>query len=254
VKVKNKKFLLAFFVVCFVLTCFIGSAGAASYSHSYAVIDWATIQITEPLHGTTYWGSKHSGSLAWAADDFDTVQDTESDGDWGDTTADVSLPNAWGQAWTDDDELYEEVEAATDGSYTLYAAADAWAERSASYWANQSGVMRIFADYTLYQDLSTENLGDKAKGVSKAFLRLVSQDDPGITDYAEVILGHSVQNGGTFSDTLTGTLMVELECAGGNHYNFYASVWNSSEVEVPIPEPATICLIGLGGLLLRRRK
>jgi len=250
---KNEKFLSTFFVFYFLLTCFIGSADAASYAHSYAVIDWGTIQISEPLHGTTYWGSKHSGSLAWVSDDFDTIQNTESDGDWEETSAYADLPNAWSQAWTDDDDLYEEVESATDGDYTLYAGADAWAERSASYWSTECGVMTISVDYTLHLDLSTENLDDKAKGTSKAFLGLASQSSIS-ADYAEVILDNSVWNGNSYSDTLTGTLTVSLESAGGNHYDFYVGVWNSSEVEVPVPEPATMMLLALGGLLLRRRK
>jgi len=220
-------------------------AGAVSTSTSKAGIDWTSLTIT----GDITWGDKNSGSYAYAEDDTGPGEDYLSESEWVDTSAYASIGDSYGDAYTSDDYLYEEVSAIANETATPWAYAEAGAYREGYFTATSDGWVEISADYELWQELFTDCIGEFpwTSGYAGAELRLTNNStsdwDEDIAELEITVCGTETQN-----DTLT----VEIYFNAGDSGWFQAGVYN--EASVQIPEPATICILGLGALSLIRRK
>ncbi|MCX5633777.1 MAG: PEP-CTERM sorting domain-containing protein [Phycisphaerae bacterium] len=219
-------------------------AGAVSTSTSKAGIDWASLTITRDIT----WGDKGSESYAYVEDATGSDEDPQSESEWTDTSASASIGDSYGDAYTSDDYLYEEVYAIAETT-TLWAYAEAYAYRDGHFTATSDGWVEISADYELWQELLTDCEGEFpwTSGYAGAELWLTndstSEGDEDIAELEITVCG---------MDTLDGTLMVEMYFAEGDAGYFGVGVYN--EASVQIPEPATIAILGLGALSLIRRK
>ena len=216
-------------------------AGAVSTSTSEAGIDWASLTIT----GDITWGDEGSESYAYAEDATDSDENYQSESEWMDTSAYALIGDSFGNAYTHDDYLYEEVYAIANETATPWAYAEAGAYREGYFTATSDGWVEISANYELWQELFTDCEGEFpwTSGYAGAELWLTndstSERDEDIAELEITVCG---------METRDGTLTVEMYFTEGNAGYFGAGVYN--EASVQIPEPATICLLGLGALSL----
>lgn len=244
-----KKGILSFatFFICLVLTLSASTAHAVSSSISDAWIEWTSLVINGDITLT----DTGSESLAYAENDEAWDWDGISLPGWVDTSATAVVVNVYGQSWTNNSELYEEVSALANGN-TTYGYADAEALRWGEFVANSPGFINITIDYQLTQDLYTEVVGDEAEGFSEAGLLLYNEWDMYPTEDTASLFNF-VSDGATFTDSQTGTIGVSVWFDTLDAGYFEAWVYNGAEVTI-VPEPATIALLGLGSLVLLRRK
>lgn len=222
-------------------------AGAVSTSTSEASIDWTSLIID----GDITWGDQGSESYAYAEDTTGHDENYQSESDWMDTSAYALIGDSYGDAYTSDDYLYEEVYAIANETTTPGAYAEASAYREGSFTANSDGWVEISANYELWQELFTNCVGGFefpwTSGYAGAELRLTndstSEWDEDMAELQITVLGLEEKNG---------TLTVEMYFTEGDTGYFEIGVWNDASVQ--IPEPATICILGLGALSLVRRK
>lgn len=67
-------------------------------------------------------------------------------------------------------------------------------------------------------------------------------------------LGDTADGGLTWNGNLGGVDTEVLWNGGIEGLNMDSGAWTSDTLSIPVPEPMTIALLGLGGLLLRRRR
>jgi hypothetical protein len=249
--VKKETLVFTAFFICAALTFSAASVRADAFSTSEAWIDWTSLTIT----GDITWLDKGSASDAWANDAIGQDENHKNEAGWVDTFAFASIDgsdyHAYGEALTDDYYLYEEVYAIATKTTTTWANSDADAYRWGDFVANSTGLVEISVYYELSQELTTENAGERASGISTAELWLRNEWDVYPTsDSAEFY--NEVSDGGAMSDGDLGLLMVSVYFNTGDAGHFDAGVWNGADVE--IPEPAIVALLGLSALALIRRK
>ncbi|MCJ7655917.1 MAG: PEP-CTERM sorting domain-containing protein [Dehalococcoidia bacterium] len=237
--------------ICAVLTFSAAGVRAEAVSMSEAWIDWETLSIT----GDITWSTQNSQSHAYVEDATDWDEDYQTESGWVDTSAfasiGVPLYHVYGSAYTSNFYIDEEVYALANETTAMWTHADASAERWGIFTANSSGLVTFSADYGLWQDLLTDYVGEWASGYAEAGLWLVNFDTSG-ENYARPALENEVWDGDSITDSDDGTLTVAVWFDAGNSGQFHAWAYNDADVEVP--EPATICLLGLGALSLLRRK
>ncbi len=220
-------------------------ADAVSTSTSKALIDWTSLTIT----GDITWGDKGSGSYAYAEDDTGYDYDELQEPEWVETSASASMGNSFGDAYTSDDYLYEEVYASASKTTTTQANANAYAYRWGYFTADSAGTVEISANYSLWQELLTDCVGEFpwTSGYAEAGLYLENSDtsewDEDIAELEITVCG---------METRDGTLTVAVWFNAGDGGYFDAGVYNDAEVQVP--EPATICLLAIGSLAFIRQR
>ena len=232
--------IFAAFFISLALILSAGTARAASYSASDAWLDWTSFTIT----GDITWLDQGSGSYAYVKDDTGWQEDLDEMQGWVDTAAAKSLTYANAEAWTNDNELYEAVDALTIGPFNAGAYSDAWAYRWGDFVANSDGIVTISADYELSQELTTDFTGEWAWGWSEAGLFLVNENT---FSFDEVMPGlfNMVFDGDSFLDSDSGTMEVSLFFSAGDTGYMEAWVYNEAQA---IPEPATLVMLSLGAL------
>jgi len=237
--------------ICLAVLVIAAGVRAEAVSTSDAWMDWTSLNIT----GDITWSDKTSYSYAYAEDDTGWAEDYLYEPGWVYTYAFASIGDSYwsyGGAETSDDYLYEQVYAIANETTTPWAYAEAEAYRWGNFTASSDGWVEISADYELWQELSTGDVGESAYGYAGAGLWLQNystyewdQDVP--------YLENSVWDGGYTNLSDAGTLTVAIYFNAGDSGFFQAGVYNGAEVQ--IPEPATLSLLGLGALsLVRRRK
>ncbi|MBW1670286.1 MAG: PEP-CTERM sorting domain-containing protein [Deltaproteobacteria bacterium] len=130
-----------------------------------------------------------------------------------------------------------------------------WAWASASAWqygtfkADSNGTLEVSVEYYLHQNLTTD--AGTAQASSEAWLWLASTGNT----YSENLFAISNDITGDYSES--GILTVSLPFKQGNTGELSVGVWNETTSASPVPEPATIILLGCGlmsmALLGKRR-
>jgi hypothetical protein len=246
IKMKKEMIVFTVFFICAVLTFSAASVRADAASTSKAWMDWGTFTIS----GDITWGDKGSQSYAYAEDTISSDKDLQSESGWVDTSASALIIDSYGAAYTSDGLLYEEVFAIVNETTTPWAYADASAYRWGYFTADSNGWVELSANYSLWQALLTDYTGEFpwTSGYAEAGLYLANSDtsvwDQNTAELENTVCGIATQD--------DGTLTVAVWFDAGNAGQFEAWVYNEAEVQVP--EPATICLLGLGALSLLRRK
>ncbi|MDD5063786.1 MAG: PEP-CTERM sorting domain-containing protein [Phycisphaerae bacterium] len=251
----KKTEILAITIICLTLTVSAANAdiGPLSTSTSQASIDWTSLTVT----GDITWLDKGSESHTRAEDDTAWDEDYDAASGWVDTDAFASITgsvyHAYGDAYTDADRLFEEVYAIVNETTTTWAYADAYAYRWGDFIANSSGSVTFSADYGLSQDLGSENPGNWTYGFAEAGLWLKKENtNDEVEDIAELENFNFWADGQVINYSDNGTLTITLWFEAGEIGLFDAWVYN--EAVAAIPEPATICLLGLGVLSLVIKK
>jgi hypothetical protein len=248
-----KKEILSLMVICLVLTFSAASTHAGAVSTSQARVDWASLAIS----GDITWSDKGSQSYAYVKDATGPDEDIQPKPGWVDTSAFASVYHAYGDADTNDNYLYEKVYALANDATTMWACAEAEARRWGYFTANSDGWVTFSSDdsncyeLSLSQDLATGDVNEWAYGYAEAGLRLLN-DDTSDRDEDMPAIEIKAWYGHFITVDATGKLTVTVWFDAGNKGSFEAWVYNEAEAE--LPEPATVCLLGLGCLLLGRNR
>jgi len=237
---------MIFFVVAGFLLAVSGTASGALVESG----GWANVNYSISLPGSS---TEYQHTHAEAGFDIATGTPISVDDDYG-------LPYSYSYASTS--HSWGESEADTAADYlkaSNYASADASVLES---WGYGSTVYRVYFDLDTGQTIDIDydfdgfiwvDSGNAAgSGFSTGLLSIeingspVYDSDPEWDDFVAVTgIGYDEM---TLSDS--GTIS-HLFAAGSHQIAFYVDTYENAAV----PEPATICLLGLGGLgLLRRRK
>ena len=235
-------------------------AGAAAISNSTAVFDWGSLWIefkADPVVEVTQinWSSWQSGSQT-GADNLNGDSDYADEELSGlvDTSASAVVPYASGAAWTTDSEVGETVEADTAGQGPFEASSWAYAWRWGIFTATGSGIMTVKVNYSLEQTLSTDLAGDVAEGYSQVSLSLNNWDTGDDYGDSAEIVGGPVADGASFFDSRNGSFTVQGYFFDGDTGGLLLDVYNDASVVSVTPEPATLGLLAMGGLVMLRRK
>ena len=204
--------ILLLFLMGIVSTLSIESAHALPVSEAHARIDWDTFSV------------KWDGAKV----------------DWLNPTEFSSESYATGSiAWSGLSSNNFGVEAYA--SPDLIINNQAWASASAwqygTFTADSDGTLVVSVEYYLHQNLNTDT--GTAQASSEAWLWLAGTDI-----YSEDLFAISNDITGDYGKF--GTLTVSLFFQQGNTGELSVGVWNETSATNPVPEPATIILLGCG--------
>lgn len=209
---------LLLFLMGSISTLSIESAHALPMSEADARIDWNTF------------------SVKWKGVEVDWLNPTEFSSE-SYATGSIATSDALGKL---SDDFGVEAYASPD----LFTSNQAWASASAwqygTFAADSDGMLEVSVKYYLHQNLNTD--AGTAQASSEAWLWLARTDIDNI--YSEDLFAISNDITGDYGKF--GTLTVSLFFQQGNTGELSVGVWNETTSANPVPEPATIILLGCG--------
>jgi len=126
----------------------------------------------------------------------------------------------------------------------LFTSNQAWASAGAwqygTFKADSDGTLDVSVKYYLHQNLTTD--AGTAQASSEAWLWLARTDIDDI--YSEDLFAISNDITGNYNES--GMLTVSLSLEQGNTGELSIGVWNETNAANPVPEPATVILLGCG--------
>ena len=192
----------------------IESAHALSVSEADARINWDTFSVK--------W---NGAEVDWLTTDFFSESDTTGSIAWSGLSSD----NFGVEAYASPDLIT---------SNQAWASAGAW--QYGTFTANSDGTLDVSVEYYLHQNLDTD--AGTAQASSEAWLWLARTDIDDI--YSEDLFAISNDITGNYNES--GMLTVSLSLEQGNTGELSIGVWNETNAANPVPEPATVILLGCG--------
>jgi hypothetical protein len=243
-------------VVIFLVSILFAASAQATvgdYADVWADVDWSSLQVSlDSGMSMTVYSDTYSGSYSYADNsDWEQGEQIHELSGFVDTGAIINLSNAKSTANTDSSLLtstaYATQSAGGSGAEGAYADSSSW--RDGEFGISGDGYVQFEIGYELEVDLSASG-AEEASGISLAHLFL-SNDSTVDEHYEEDFLEYTISNSaGGLLDNVSGTLTVSVYFNDGDFGYFYAGTDCGAEV---IPEPCTVLLFGLGGVLVGKR-
>lgn len=204
---------LLLFLMGIISTLSIESAHALPMSEADARIDWNTFSVK-------WKGAKVDWPTEFSSDSHATGSIASSG---------LSSNNFGVEAYASPDLIT---------SNQAWASACAW--QYGTFTADSNSMLEVSVEYYLHQNLNTD--AGTAQASSEAWLWLARTDIDNI--YSEDLFAISNDITGDYGKF--GTLTVSLFFQQGNTGELSVGVWNETTSANPVPEPATIILLGCG--------
>ena len=177
---------------------------------------------------------------------------TDGQPSWSGTYADVNISTSKADAWTNDTIVTGSAysSAYNDGVTEIESYSESTSVRVGAFIASGSGTVTVTIDYAFEIGLYNAKEEQSVLGGAQAWL-YVHNDGTGDEDFMDDWLDIGLDWVGDSLENCSGQLEVVLEIEDGEVLSFDTGVSMGSAVYI-VPEPCTLALMVLGGLVLRR--